>query len=149
MQSGHYQICVFFAFLYTNVMSPHSLFMQDRFLMYQKQTWDDNYVDFSRLFQEIHKFSCVLLYIWIRKNQTICNQATINLYIIFFPNFCLKREYSSGWKCILLWEFQPACKTNVHPRRLISVFVYTALISIVMRTCKGASVQADQCVHFL
>ena len=28
-----------------------------------------------------HKVSGVLLYIWIRKNQTVCNQATINFYI--------------------------------------------------------------------
>ena len=34
--------------------------------VYQKQTYDDNYVDFSRLFQKIHKFSCVPVYIWIR-----------------------------------------------------------------------------------
>ena len=55
--------------------------------MYQKQTQDDKYFVLSRLFQETHKFSCVLLYIWIRKNQTVCNQATINFFYIFFQIF--------------------------------------------------------------
>ena len=59
--------------------------------VYQKQTYDDKYVDFSRLFQKIHKFSCVLVYIWIRKNHTVCSQGTIN-FVYFFPNFCLKRK---------------------------------------------------------
>ena len=63
--------------------------------VYQKQTYDDKYVDFSRLFQKIHKFSCVLVYIWIRKNQTVCSQATIK-FVFVFPNFCLERKYSSG-----------------------------------------------------
>ena len=63
--------------------------------VYQKQTYDDKYVDFSRLFQKIHKFSCVLVYILIRKNQTVYSQATIN-FVYFFPKFCLKRKYSSG-----------------------------------------------------
>ena len=34
--------------------------------VYQKQTYDDKYVDFSRLFQKKKKISCVLVYIWIR-----------------------------------------------------------------------------------
>ena len=34
--------------------------------VYQKQTYDDKYVDFSRLFQKKKNFSCVLVYIWIR-----------------------------------------------------------------------------------
>ena len=57
--------------------------------VYQKQTYDDKYADFSRLFQKIHKFSCVLVYIWIRKNQTVCSQATIK-FVYFFPNFVSK-----------------------------------------------------------
>ena len=54
--------------------------------VYQKQTYDDKYVDFSRLFQKIHKFCCVLVYIWIRKNQTECSQATIK-FVYFFQIF--------------------------------------------------------------
>ena len=57
--------------------------------VYQKQTYDDRYVDFSRLFQKIHKFSCVLVYIWIRKNQTVCSQATIK-FVYFFQIFVSK-----------------------------------------------------------
>ena len=54
--------------------------------VYQKQTYDDKYVDFSRLFQKIHKFSCVLVYIWIRKNQTVCSQATIVVVVVVVIN---------------------------------------------------------------
>ena len=51
--------------------------------VYQKQTYNDKYVDFSRLFQKIHKFSCVLVYIWIR------SQATIK-FVYFFQIFVSK-----------------------------------------------------------
>ena len=91
--------------------------------VYQKQTYHDKYVDFSHLFQKIHKFSCVLVYIWICKNQTVCSQATIN-FVYFFQIFVSKGNKALDKKCILLLEFQPACKTNVHPRRLVSVLVY-------------------------
>ena len=57
--------------------------------VYQKQTCDDKYVDFSRLFQKIHKFSCVLVYIWIRKNQTVCSQAIIK-FVYFSQIFFSK-----------------------------------------------------------
>ena len=57
--------------------------------LYQKQTYDDKYVDFSRLFHKIHKFSYVLVYILIRKNQTVCSQATIK-FVFFFPIFVSK-----------------------------------------------------------
>ena len=57
--------------------------------VYQKQTYDDKYADFSRLFQKIHKFSCVLVYIWICKNQTVCSQATIK-FVFFFQIFVSK-----------------------------------------------------------
>ena len=58
--------------------------------VYQKQTYDDKYVDFSRLFQKIHKFSCVLVYIWIRKNQTVCSQATIKF--VYFSQIFVSKE---------------------------------------------------------
>ena len=63
--------------------------------MYQNQTEDDTHVDFSRPFQETHTFSCVLLYIWIRKNRTVCIQATIN-FVYFFPNFCLALDENAS-----------------------------------------------------
>ena len=58
--------------------------------VYQKQTYDDKYVDFSRLFHKIHKFSYVLVYILIRKNQTVCSQATIKF--VFFFQFFVSKE---------------------------------------------------------
>ena len=57
--------------------------------VYQKQTYDAKFVDFSHLFQKIHKFSCVLVYIWIRKNQTVYSQATIK-FVYFFQIFVSK-----------------------------------------------------------
>ena len=58
--------------------------------VYQKQTYDDKYVNFSRPFQKVHKFSCVLVYIWIRKNQTVISQATIN-FVYFFPKIFVSK----------------------------------------------------------
>ena len=58
--------------------------------VYQKQTYDDKYVDFSRLFQKIHKFSCVLVYIWIRKNQQYAVRLPSSLYI--FSKFLSRKE---------------------------------------------------------
>ena len=69
------------------------------------------------------------------------------LYI--FSKFLSQKEIQLLIKCILLLEFKPACKTNVHPRRLVSVLVNCTIVSNVMRTCKGASVQVDQHVYFL
>ena len=58
--------------------------------VYQKQTYDGKYVDFSRLFQKKKKNSCVLVYIWIRKNQTLCSQATIKF--VYFSKFLSRKE---------------------------------------------------------
>ena len=59
--------------------------------VYQKQTYDDKYVYFSRLFQKIHIFSCVLVYIWIHKNQTVYSKATIN-FVYFFSKILSQKE---------------------------------------------------------
>ena len=55
----------------------------------QKQTWDDKYVDFSRLFQKYINFPVFWWYIWIRKNQTLCSQDSIN-FVYFFQIFVSK-----------------------------------------------------------
>ena len=63
--------------------------------MYQNQTQDDKYVVLSRLFQETDKFSCVLLYIWIRKKSNSM-QSGHHQFCIFFPNFCLALDENAS-----------------------------------------------------
>ena len=53
----------------------------------QKQTTDEKYGHYSHLFQEIHTFSCLLVYFGIRQNQNLCSQTTIK-FSFFFSQFC-------------------------------------------------------------
>ena len=63
----------------------------------QKQTYDDKYVDFSRLFQKMHKFSCVLVTgVYLDSQKSNSMRSGYHQVCIFFPNFCLERKYSSG-----------------------------------------------------
>ena len=97
----------------------------------QKQTYDDKYVDFSRLFQKIHTFSCVLVHIWIRKNQTVCSQATIK-FVFFFQIFVSKgNTLDKNASCFQ--SFNPHAK-HTYIRADWSTSLYTALVSNVMRT---------------
>ena len=48
----------------------------------------------------------------------------------------------------LAFRVHPACKT-MYICAGWSASLYTALVSKVMRTCKGASVQVDHSVYFL
>ena len=97
-------------------------------------------------FVKIHKFSCVLVYFWIRKNQTVCSQATIN-FVYFFQIFGSKGNTAlikmhlafrvstrmqnkrtsaqTGQRPCILHLFLTSCEhARAHQCRLISMFIF-------------------------
>ena len=124
-------------------LKQYTLFLQDRLWCTKSRHKMINILFYHDCFKKhinFPVFCCIFGFAKIK--QYAIRPPSIFLY--FFPNFCLALDENAS----CFESFNPRAK-QTYIRADWSASLHTALISNVMRTCKGAFVQVDQRVHFL
>ena len=116
--------------------------MQYRFLCTKSRHTMINLAIFHACFKKYINFPVFWCIFGFAKTKQYAVRPPSILYI-FFSKFLSQKKKASCFKCFNLHAKQ----TYIHADW--SASLYTALVSNVMRTCKGASVQVDRHVYFL
>ena len=129
-------------------MAENAIFSVSLFLCTKSRHTMINMSIFHACLKKKHQFSCVLVYIWIRKNQTVCSQATIK-FVYFFQIFVSKGNTALDKNASCFWSFNPHAK-QTYIRADWSTSLHTALVSNVMRTLQRCiSAGWSACLFFV